>query len=144
MNEMMNNLRAVLRLEWIGEGHSATLQRIAEYEQNTGQRFPTPEWVRYYDRRRFHPWVARLTGMDTQFGFKREFLDSQIDYSLARGGGNRGVYLYYMLTPGIYEVNAPESWRHVRRYFVRVHDDLGIAELRREEVLACLPNVASE
>jgi hypothetical protein len=86
-------------------------------------------------------WVARLTGPDPLYGFIREFLRGQKDYSRANGTGSRGVYVYYPLRPGIYEVHKRLNWRKTRRYFIRV-EGTEITEISREEVLACLTNTA--
>src|SRR5690606_23131495 len=66
------------------------------------------------------PWVARLDGLDHKYGFRRTFLEGQKDYRDANSGGSRGVYVYYALRPGIYEVNERVTWKRVRRYFIRV------------------------
>ena len=82
-------------------------------------------------------WVARLTGLHPTYGFTREFLRGQRDYSRANSKGSRGVYLYYALPPGLYEVSEPLSWKQTRRYFVRSSRGT-YEEISREEVIACL------
>jgi hypothetical protein len=68
------------------------------------------------------PWVARLTGYHEKYGYERDFLRGRRDYRDANRKGTRGVYLYFLLPPGIYEVRALESWTKDRRYFVRSAD----------------------
>lgn len=63
-------------------------------------------------------WVARITGTDRQYAFAREFLRGKKDYAEANKTGSRGVYWWYELGEGdIYEINAPQSWKHADRYF---------------------------
>lgn len=91
----------------------------------------------YMGRDKSQPWVARLLGLSDEWGFKREFIHGQTDYSNASGTGARGVYIYYPLDNGIYEVNRRTSWKNTKRYFIRV-EDATITEITREEVLQCL------
>lgn len=81
-----------------------------------------------------NPWVARLVGLDDQFGFAREFVRAQADYSNASGTGGRGIMLRYALVDGIYEVNERVSWKRVNRYFVRAKDGR-IEKISCEQVL---------
>lgn len=95
------------------------------------------------------PWVARLTGYqrreDRVFGqFHREFLSGQRDFTSANRSGSRGIFLYYALNPGLYEINDRVSWSSVRRYFVRVSEDGTLCEVSREEVIRCLSNADSD
>jgi hypothetical protein len=91
----------------------------------------------YMGRDKSNPWVARLLGLDDQYGFAREFVRGYTDYSKASGTGAHGIFIYYALEDGIYEVNKRLSWKHVKRYFIRVLDGT-ITEITREEVLQCL------
>lgn len=89
------------------------------------------------------PWVARLIGYtqdDWQvFGqFTREFLRGQRDFSHTNRSGSRGIFLYYALKSGLYEVNERTSWTNARRYYCVVGDDLSINEVTREEAMAWL------
>ena len=126
----MSLLRAVISLEDVGWG-------------GTGEKFN-----RLRPGQSAKPWVARLTKFDPDHGifgdFEREFLRGQRDFSRTNRSGSRGIYLYFALVPGVYEVNERTSWSNARRYFVRVNDDTTVTEISREEVLACLPSAASE
>jgi hypothetical protein len=121
---------AVLSLEFIGETYHAHKRDgsrpdlIARYGQLLG-------------RDTSRPWVAKLSGIDAGGSFHREFVRAQIDYSRANKTGSRGVYLYYPLQDGLYEVNKRESWTKVRRYFIRV-EDTRIEEIEREEIMQWL------
>lgn len=79
------------------------------------------------------PWVARLTGPDSQYGYVREFIrPAQTDYMAANSVGSRGVALVYHLERGVYEVAERISWSRWRRYFLVV--DRGGREVGRAEV----------
>jgi hypothetical protein len=92
----------------------------------------------YMGRNTSKPWVARLRGLSEEYGFDREFVHGQWDYSKASGTGARGIFVYYALKPGIYEVNERVSWKHVDRYFIRVTEGAEVERISREEVLQCL------
>lgn len=82
------------------------------------------------------PWVARLLGR-TARGFRREFAEGVKDYTHANSVGSRGVYVFYALPPGLYEVNEPVRWRRNDRYFIQVADGRW-KRITREEVERCL------
>jgi hypothetical protein len=108
----------------------------AEWIKGTGVRFPP----------RPHPWIARLEALDRRFGFKREFVKGVYDYTYARKSGGRGIYVYFALKPGYYEVFRTVSWneRSDERYFIQVNDIGEWHKITREEVIECLKNTASE
>lgn len=83
-------------------------------------------------------WCAKLTGLDSKYGFRREFVKGRKDYSRANSIGSRGIYVWYILDPGMYEVSSPETMRRTRRYFLRVNYDGTTNEISREEVELCL------
>lgn len=129
-------MRAVLSLEVIGENYRHHLRAI------DAGKAPMPHMRRYievlrYGRRELQPWVARIT----EHG--RAFVESPRDYSLANGIGSRGIYLYYALTPGVYEVNECVKLGRSRRYCIRVNDDGTYTEISREDVEAWLESVTS-
>lgn len=87
-----------------------------------------PEWKEKPPR----PWVARLTGLDTRYGYSRDFIDGQKDYSKANRCGSRGVFLEWALEPGIYEIKEFTGKKnHTRRYFAKV--DGQITEIDESE-----------
>lgn len=128
---MGNNLLAVIKLELIGDNFFAYQRQAKERHR------PTERYSEYLGKDKSRPWVAHLIGLDTQYGFKREFLKGQKDYSQANSVGSRGVYLYFPLKDGIYEVNERLTWKRARRYFIRVQN-AQIVEIGRDEVLECL------
>lgn len=83
-------------------------------------------------------WVAKLTGTDAKYGFRREFIRGRKDYARANSVGSRGVMVWYILDPGIYEVSSPETWKRTRRYFLLVNYDGSTNEISKEEALKCL------
>lgn len=91
---------------------------------------------------RSRPWVARIVGIDERFGLAREFVRGQKDYRDANSVGSRGVYYYYLLEPGVYEVCSPESWQRTERYFVASHRG-EIVRIERGEVEAWFRSAAS-
>jgi len=126
-------LLAVLKLEVIGDNYFA-YRKFAQrpsprYERNVYQ----------MTKKSMRPWVARITGTDPQFGLAREFLQGQKDYSQANSVGSRGIYLYFPLKDGIYEVNERLTWKRTRRYFIRV-EDAQTTEISREKVGEWLAN----
>lgn len=86
-------------------------------------------------------WVAKITGVDPKFGFKREFMPYKKDYSRSNGTGSRGVYrVYFLPTGNIYEVSEPRGWSAPTRWFCRVVDGK-IVKIDREEVVAWAKSV---
>jgi hypothetical protein len=125
-------MRAVLELEFIGENYFA-YQRSGKHRHE-----PTERFARHLGNDQSRPWVKRIIGYDPhQQDLIQMPVDGQIDYSRANGTGSRGVRLYFILTDGIYEVNERETWKRVRRYFIRV-EGTRISEIERDEVMQCL------
>ncbi len=121
---------AVLELEWIGEYNDAHCRLYdKQIKAITGGLD-----IGYRSNR---PWVARITGTDATYGLAREFVHGQIDYSRANSKGSRGVYLYFPLKDGVYEVKKHLTWKKDRRYFLRV-EAMQMIEIEREEVEAWL------
>lgn len=83
-------------------------------------------------------WVAEITGTDPKFGFKREFLSGQRDYSDSNRPGTRGIETTYWLEEGkIYEISAPLSWKNTDRYFATIRDGQQV-RLRKNEIMEAL------
>lgn len=81
------------------------------------------------------PWVARIDGTDPRWGFRREFVRGVHDYTYGEEHHSRGVWLYFFLPPGLYEVYRPVSWKHEERYFVRVDGQGNLHRIRRQDVV---------
>jgi hypothetical protein len=88
----------------------------------------------------YRPWAAKLVGLDNCGDFRREFVHGNRDYSRANGVGSRGIWEYFSLEPGVYEVYERLSWRRTDRYFLRVDEEGNLTRISRDEVLACLKN----
>ena len=108
-------MHACIRLEAIGDNLFAEFSLCRRKLQGVG----LGEYAPLFHCGRPRPWVARITGTDPRYGLQREFLRGQKDYADANSVGSRGVYVYYPLPPGVYEVQELISWSKVRRYFVR-------------------------
>ncbi len=89
-------------------------------------------WKAYaFDPRR-RPWVAEITGVDSNGRLQRSFLRGQRDYRDCNGTGSRGIVVYFHLYPGkVYEVNELLTWEKSRRYFCRVVDGRMVELVRR-------------
>lgn len=116
-----------MKLEFVGEGYYH-YRAVTQYVDPATERY-----AKFLGQDHSRPWVARITGYDDHFGFARRFIRGSINYTEADSSGNRGVYLYFFLWNGIYEVNERISWKNVRRYFIKV-DGPRITEITREEV----------
>ena len=89
-------------------------------------------------------WVARVRGVSEDgLRFDRQFVNGTRDYSEANSIGSRGVFCYYPLGDGVYEVNDRYKWGKVRRYFLLVQDGQK-REITKEEAIQCLRNAISE
>ena len=126
-------MRAVLKLEAIGDNYFA----YRRFRERINPQMERHVWQ--MTKRGMRPWVARITDLDDHYGYQREFVEGIRDYTYATSTGARGIYIYYALKPGLYEVNERISWQHSRRYFCRVVDD-DIEEIPETEVLRCLQN----
>jgi hypothetical protein len=124
--ELVAGPLAVLRIEFIGENY------YAYKKQATIPHEATERYKGYLGCNQSRPWVKQIT-KDTQGRLMREFMNGQIDYSKANSTGSRGIFLYFYLPPGIYEVNERVSWTRVRKYFIRV-ERTEIQEITQEEV----------
>jgi len=129
----VSNLLAVIRLEHIADDCYA----YRKYATRVNPLYERNGKVYQFTQRGLRPWVARLTGLDAKYGFAREFVHGQRDYSQANSVGSRGVYEYIPLKDGVYEVNERLTWKRTRRYFIRVQD-AQITEISRDEVVECL------
>lgn len=129
-------MRAVLRIEVIGDVYFA-------YKQRDGMGWAGAKKYRNaLGPNATRPWVARIVGLDNLYGLRREFLRcTSKDYRRANSIGSRGVFEYYTLTDGVYEVNRRISWRRTRRYFILV-DGGEYVEVELDDVIAWLTTSA--
>lgn len=131
-------MRAILKLEIIGDNY---LQHLRLVEQEKAPQPRLREYIKLlkYGQKKFRPWVARIVGLDPQYGLAREFIVGMRDYSLANSIGSRGVFEYFALSDGIYEVNECIKLGYSRRYFIRVQNTQ-VVEIIHEEILTWLAN----
>jgi len=131
-------MKAVLGLEIIADNYFALQSAKAKGEVDPALAARQLErYERLLGRDQQRPWVAAVEGLDPKYGFRRKFMKGQRDYAGANGVGSRGVWEYYPLDDGLYEVHERTSWTKTRRYFVRVANGQ-IEEISRNEVFACL------
>lgn len=128
-------MRAVVRLEFIGEIYHSAKREARKRNVELPAQAARYKSMLGHDTSR--PWVDRLIGYDPETDFRRVRERGQIDYSEANSVGSRGVYLYYPLDDGIYEVNERVSWTKVRRYFLLVEQGQK-REIPQEEAETCL------
>jgi len=131
-------MRYVLKLEAIGDNYAAYLRH---WNKSDSKQFGYRELQAIkLGRRELQPWCALIVSVAPSGKLLREFVNGQKDYSFANSVGSRGIFFYYALKPGIYEINEPLSWKRHRRYFARVVDDNILAEITEQEVRDCLKN----
>lgn len=93
------------------------------------------------DMRASRPWVAQILGLCPTYEFRREFVAAKRDYRLANKSGSRGVWWYYHVPAGLYEVQELLSFEKSRRYFLAVDESAtgcSAREIEKTEVVACL------
>lgn len=132
-------MRYVVKLEAIGDNHVSYLRHFLKAKPSLFGRREL-DAIRFGTKKHV-PWIAKIIGVRPDGFLRREFVDGQRDYSQANSVGSRGIYLYYALRPGLYEINSPETWKRVRRYFVRVVDEKTLEEISREELIECFKSV---
>ena len=124
-------MRAILKLEQIGDDY------FYAKRHNSWSFDKQLRYIRRLGVDKSPSWAARIIGVDSSSKLQREFLRGQRDYTEANSEGSRGIFTYYPLTDGIYEVNSRYHWRKIRHYFCKV---IGteIIEISKDEVIECL------
>lgn len=80
-------------------------------------------------------WIARIILENGEP--KRKYLTGVRDYEKANATGSRGIFCYYPLRDGLYEINDRYCWDSVKHYFAIVRDG-EINETSREEAIQWL------
>lgn len=109
---------AVIGIELIGDDHRhrASTGRWTDGKIGHSLTRALKEQARYEAKPK--AWVAMIVGLDPKYAVIREFMRGKRDYAEASGTGARGVYRWFELPEGeIYEISAPQSWKHADRYF---------------------------
>lgn len=127
-------MRAVLKLELIGDDY------FYAKRHNTWSFDKILRYMRRLGPNKSPSWLAEIVGFDAKGNLNRQFIQGQKDYSEANSTGSRGIFVYYALPSGIYEVNDRHHWRKVRHYFCRV-EGTQITEINQDEVIECLKSV---
>lgn len=101
----------------------------------------TLEFIVYGNGAKYRDWVAELTALDAAYGYERNFLRPQIDYSRADVYDLEGVIANYILETGkLYQVHEQVGLHDYIRYFCAVLNNGDIARLEEEAVIECLRN----
>lgn len=96
----------------------------------------------------FHTWLQKMKQLgpdksQTWVALKNNsglnFIQPTRDYSNANRNGSRGIFGYYLLTDGIYEINHRYKLNRVRRYFIHVTGE-SYAEISKEEAECLIKN----
>lgn len=125
-------MKATIKLEYIGESQDA---RLSMYSKIIDQVADGLGGKVTGNTRLRQPWVAEIAGIDSKFGFKREFLKGNWQRKKSNGTGSRGTELWFTIESGkIYEVKSPISWRSINRYFCLVTETGGIKKITETEV----------
>lgn len=129
-------MRYVLKLEAIGDNQTAYLRHYLK--QPDPQPFGHKEMQAFkFGNKSLTPWVSLITGITPRGFFTREFAEGHRDYSQSNSVGSRGIFIYYALKLGIYEINDRVAWKRADRYFCQIVDDSTLIRMSRKEVLRC-------
>lgn len=137
-------MRAVLKLESIGDNLQGFAPAIMGGSGLTGSMVAASVVGRMSNKMqmfaltpRKRPWVARIRGLHKHYKYDREFIKGTKDYSEANSTGSRGVYYWFTLTDGLYEIYQHVSWKNASRYFAKV-ENTEITAITEEELVQCL------
>jgi len=86
------------------------------------------------------PWLAKLSGLDPKFGFKREFADTIVLQWHKSRPVKLGVPISFFQEGSYYEGKHPSSWGYPdERYYFKVikktDTDVFVQYLKREEIV---------
>jgi len=134
------NAASLVRRVKIGE-ELAEARRRRRAKPQAGQDAPPSagaRWRAEFRKRRAkfadgsgRPWVAQITGLSARYGYRREFLDGQLDYAADRPA------LSWQLEAGeVYQVGTP-TWSGMDRRYVTVRDGR-VVRIGEKEVRAWL------
>lgn len=125
-------MKATIKLEYIGESQDA---RLSMYSKIIDQVADGLGGKVTGNTRLRQPWIAEIAGIDSKFGFKREFLKGNWQRKRSNATGSRGTELWFTVESGkIYEVKSPISWRSINRYFCLVTETGCIKKITETEV----------
>lgn len=114
-------MRAVIKLELIADDYFwHTKHNLWEWDRQFA-------YIRRLGVDKSPSWIAKIYP-----GWKREYIRGIRDYSTANATGSRGIFEYFPLTEGVYEVNNRYKLNKVRRYYIIVIGET-ISEINRTE-----------
>jgi hypothetical protein len=132
-------MKLVISLELIGDDRYAHRAAIARGQARKPLTLREEIDLLKMAPERERPYVARVIPTVAAPGFRTEELIPLKDYSAANRIGSRGVYAFYTLDDGLYEVNQRLTWGKARLYYLRVADGQK-TEMTRQELYQCLRN----
>lgn len=129
-------MKATIKLEYIGESQDA---RLSMYSKIIDQVADGLGGKVTGNTRLRQPWVAEIAGIDSKFGFKREFLKGNWQRKRSNGTGSRGVEIWFTLELGkLYEIKSFKSWRSIDRYFCIITNDGNVNRITEIEAMEWL------
>ena len=115
-------MKTVFALEMIGDNffaYQAAFQRGKAHHNEALERFG----MRVLGPDKKPAWLARVTGREAHGIYRRAFnVVFNVDYSKANSTGSRGIYRYYVLDDGLYQVHEREKWKRTRLYLILVEN----------------------
>ena len=117
-------MRSVIKLELVGDN-------IHWANKNGAMKRDFQKWLRQWRRLgsdKSFTWVKQLLPDG-----KGKFIQGIRDYTHANRSGSQGIYAYYALSPGVYEINHRYKMNKVNHYFIEVTDD-GFKEIEQQEI----------
>lgn len=95
-------------------------------------------WWGYVEKGHY-PFAAKITGFDSKYTFKREFVQGYHDYTDATKSRRYGVRVYFPLEPNtIYDVREVGQGDYRYRAFLLTDNLGGWQEISKEEVVEWL------
>ena len=127
-------MKASLHLEYIGESNDAKARLYFGIVQEMLGRVVAETVVGRNPFTR-KPWVAKITGFDFKYGYKREFINGKIQRLRSNAAGSRGIEIWFLLESGfVYQARHFTSWKSEEKFFCKVTEDGDIEKISQEEV----------
>lgn len=136
-------MKASLHLEYIGEVNDAKSRLYFGIIQEALGSFVAEALTGKLPSRK--PWVAKITGFDFKYGYKREFINGKIQRLRSNAAGSRGIEIWFLLESGfVYQARHFTSWKSEEKFFCKVTEDGDIEKISQEEVDEWLRKMALE
>lgn len=126
-------MKTVIRLEQIGDDFywqqkTKNLDWATEFKQ-----------LKKYGDYRVRAWVAKITSV----GFDKVFIRGNSDYSECNRDGSRGIFTYYVLENGLYEINERVSYKKTDRYLLLVDGENRMRVTKQEAEQWLIKNISA-